>query len=85
VEKAELKKKLESLSINKARIYEKAMEIIDSDENRITFEQMDYSQAYMVKTDFLAEKPINIVVRKHILNEIAVARWLVTREYIEEI
>lgn len=85
VEKAQLKERLKALKINKARIYEKAMEIVDTDKKRITFEQMDYSDAYMVKTDYLAEKPINVVVRKHILNEIAVARWMVTRDYIEEI
>lgn len=85
VEKTKLIEKLESLSINKARIYEKAMEIIDTDTRKITFEQMDDGDAYIVKTDHLAEKPVNIVVRKHILNEVAVARWKVTREYVREI
>lgn len=85
VEKIKLKEKLESLSINKARIYEKSMEIIDTDIRKTIFENIGDRDVYMVKTDYLAEKPINIVVRKHILNEIAEARWLVTRENIKEI
>jgi len=85
IEKTKLKEKLESISISKARVYEKVLEIMDTEKRKSTFEKMDDSEAYIIKTDHLAENPINIVVRKHILNEIAEARWLVTRDYLKEI
>src|SRR5699024_10362288 len=85
VEKNALKQKLESVGVNSDMVKEKAADMIEYDTKRVVFDIKDDRQAYLIKTQNLAEEPVNIVVRKYILDDIAVARWRVTREKIEEI
>lgn len=85
VEKSALKEKLQSIGIDSEVVKEKAMGMVETDTRKMTFDNLDDSQVYLIKTKNLAEEPVNVVIRKHILNELAEARWRVTREKVEEL
>ena len=82
IEKKHLKKYLEGIGITDRGLKKKAIEMRDSDVTRVDFDEnchLTYS------TSGFSERPINLVIRKNILDNLSLGRFVITKEEVKAI
>ena len=82
IEKKHLKKYLEGIGITDCGLKKKAIEMRDSDVTRVDFDEnchLTYS------TSGFSERPINLVIRKNILDNLSLGRFVITKEEVKAI
>ena len=82
IEKKHLKKYLEGIGITDRGLKKKAIEMRDSDVTRVDFDEnchLTYS------TSGFSERPINLVIRKNILDDLSLGRFVITKEEVKAI